>query len=57
MFRLHQRWISNVETGKRNPSYGNLRRLAARLELPASELPRRAEGVEASLADDESTTL
>jgi transcriptional regulator with XRE-family HTH domain len=57
VFRLHQRWISNVETGKRNPSYGNLRRLAAGLELPASELPRRAEGVEASLADDESTTL
>jgi transcriptional regulator with XRE-family HTH domain len=49
--------ISNVETGKRNPSYGNLRRLSAGLELPASELPRRAEGVEASLADDESTTL
>jgi hypothetical protein len=36
---------------------GKPRRLAARLELPASELPRRAEGVEASLADDESTTL
>ena len=27
---LHQRWISNVETGKRNPSYGSLRRLARR---------------------------
>jgi transcriptional regulator with XRE-family HTH domain len=25
---LHQRWISNVETGKRNPSYASLRRLA-----------------------------
>jgi transcriptional regulator with XRE-family HTH domain len=45
---LHQRWISNVETGKRNPSYGSLRRLAAGLDLSASELLARAEQVEAS---------
>jgi transcriptional regulator with XRE-family HTH domain len=44
---LHQRWISNVETGKRNPSYGSLRRLAAGLELSASELLARAEQIEA----------
>jgi transcriptional regulator with XRE-family HTH domain len=44
---LHQRWISNVETGKRNPSYASLRRLAAGLELSASELLARAEQVEA----------
>jgi transcriptional regulator with XRE-family HTH domain len=44
---LHQRWISNVETGKRNPSYTSLRRLAAGLELTASELLARAEAVEA----------
>jgi transcriptional regulator with XRE-family HTH domain len=43
---LHQRWISNVETGKRNPSYGSLRRLAAGLELSASELLARAEQIE-----------
>jgi transcriptional regulator with XRE-family HTH domain len=43
---LHQRWISNIETGKRNPSYGSLRRLAAGLELSASELVARAERVE-----------
>jgi transcriptional regulator with XRE-family HTH domain len=40
---LHQRWISNVENGHRNPSYSSLRRLAAGLELTASELIRRAE--------------
>jgi len=40
---LHQRWISNVETGVRNPSYGSLRRLANGLELATSELVRRAE--------------
>jgi transcriptional regulator with XRE-family HTH domain len=40
---LHQRWISNVETGKRNPSYSSLRRLAAGLRLSTSELIARAE--------------
>ena len=50
---LHQRWISNVETGKRNPSYGSLRRLAAGLELSASELLARAEQIEA----EESATV
>ena len=45
---LHQRWISNIETGKRNPSYGSLRRLAAGLDLTASELLSRAEQIEAS---------
>ena len=47
---LHQRWISNVETGKRNPSYGSLRRLSAGLELSASELLARAEQIEAGNA-------
>jgi len=44
---LHQRWISNVETGKRNPSFASLRRLAAALDLTASELLARAEQIEA----------
>jgi len=43
---LHQRWISNVENGKRNPSYASLRRLASGLELPLSELVARAERLE-----------
>lgn len=43
---LHQRWISNVETGKRNPSYASLRRLAHALDLTASELIARAEQIE-----------
>lgn len=45
---LHQRWISNVENGKRNPSYASLRRLAAGLNLSASELLARAEHIENS---------
>jgi transcriptional regulator with XRE-family HTH domain len=43
---LHQRWISNVETGKRNPSYASLRRLAAGLDLTTSQLIARAEALE-----------
>lgn len=44
---LHQRWISNVETGKRNPSYSSLRRLAAGLDTSASALLAEAERIEA----------
>lgn len=43
---LHQRWVSNVETGKRNPSYASLRRLAAALELTTAQLISRAEACE-----------
>jgi transcriptional regulator with XRE-family HTH domain len=43
---IHQRWISNVETGKRNPSYTSLRRLAKALELKTSELIALAEALE-----------
>jgi transcriptional regulator with XRE-family HTH domain len=44
---LHQRWISNVENGKRNPSYASLKRLATGLDLATSELIARAEQIEA----------
>lgn len=47
---LHQRWISNVETGRLNPSYASLRRLAAALGLPAAELIARAEAIEEVVA-------
>src|SRR6202035_822924 len=40
---LHQCWISNVETGTRNPSYASLRHLAAGLDLATSQLIARAE--------------
>jgi transcriptional regulator with XRE-family HTH domain len=43
---LHQRWISNVETGKRNPSYASIHRLATGLDITASELIARAERLE-----------
>jgi transcriptional regulator with XRE-family HTH domain len=53
---LHQRWISNVENGWRNPSYSSLRRLAAALDLSASELIARAEQIEAQGAPAEPAT-
>lgn len=43
---LHQRWISNVENGHRNPSYSSLRRLATGLDLTTAELIARAERIE-----------
>ncbi len=43
---IHQRYISNVETGKRNPSYGSLRRIAEALQMRTSELVARAEDAE-----------
>lgn len=42
----HQRYLSNIETGKRNPSYASLRRLATSLDLTTSQLIARAEAVE-----------
>jgi transcriptional regulator with XRE-family HTH domain len=54
--KLHQRWVSNIETGKRNPSYGSLRRLAAGLGLSVSELTARAEQIEAGGSSDPATT-
>jgi transcriptional regulator with XRE-family HTH domain len=47
---LHQRWISNVETGRRNPSYGSLRRLGTALDSRASELIAGAELLETEAA-------
>ncbi len=48
--QLHQRWISNVETGKRNPSYASLRKLAVALELSTAQLIAQAEACEAGEA-------
>ena len=48
---LHQRYVSNVENGWRNPSYASLRKLAAALGVSTSELIARAEQIEAGAAD------
>ncbi|HWT92342.1 MAG TPA: helix-turn-helix transcriptional regulator [Solirubrobacteraceae bacterium] len=40
---LHRTYIGGIERGERNLSYTNLLRLAASLDVSASELVRRAE--------------
>lgn len=47
---LHQRWISNVEQGWRNPSLLSLRRLAEALGISVSELLAAAERHERDLS-------
>jgi transcriptional regulator with XRE-family HTH domain len=42
---FRQSWISNVEHGRRNPSWSNVVRLADGLGVRASTLVRRAEGL------------
>lgn len=54
---LHQRWISNVENGHRNPSYSSVRRLANGLGVAASALVGRAELLEAQSGEAASSGL
>jgi transcriptional regulator with XRE-family HTH domain len=43
---MHRTYLGGIERGERNPSYTNIRRLAAALEVNASELLARAERLE-----------
>jgi transcriptional regulator with XRE-family HTH domain len=43
---MHRTYLGGIERGERNPSYTNIRRLAAALEVNASELLARAEHLE-----------
>jgi transcriptional regulator with XRE-family HTH domain len=42
---MHRTYVSEIERGLRNPSYRNLVKLAAALELSLSELVARAERI------------
>lgn len=42
---MHRTYVSEIERGLRNPSYRNLVKLAAALEVPLSELVGRAERI------------
>ncbi|MEJ7784756.1 MAG: helix-turn-helix transcriptional regulator [Solirubrobacteraceae bacterium] len=44
---LHPTWISHLESGRENPAWGTVRRLAAALEVPLSTLAERAERLQA----------
>jgi transcriptional regulator with XRE-family HTH domain len=43
---LHPTWISHLESGRENPAWGTVRRLAVALEIPLSALAERAERLE-----------
>lgn len=43
---LHPTWISHIESGRINPTWGNVRRIAAGLQVPLPELAALAEEFE-----------
>lgn len=50
---IHPTWISHLESGRNNPAWGSVRRIAAALDLRVSELAARAEELEdAGRCDD-----
>lgn len=44
---MHRTYVGDIERGLRNPSYRNLVKLAAALEVPLSELVAHAERIAA----------
>ena len=44
---IHPTWISHIESGRVNPTWGNVRRIAGGLQVPLSELAALAEVLEA----------
>jgi transcriptional regulator with XRE-family HTH domain len=47
MVGIHPTWISHIESGRVNPTWGNVRRIAAGLKVPLSVLAALAEDFEA----------
>ena len=43
---LHPTWISHLESGRENPAWGTVRRLATALDVPLSLLAERAESLQ-----------
>jgi transcriptional regulator with XRE-family HTH domain len=44
---IHPTWISHIESGRVNPTWGNVRRIAQGLRIPLPELAALAEDLEA----------
>jgi transcriptional regulator with XRE-family HTH domain len=40
---IHPTWISHIESGRNNPAWGSVRRIAAALGITVSELAKLAE--------------
>jgi transcriptional regulator with XRE-family HTH domain len=43
---IHPTWISHIESGRINPTWGNVRRIAKGLGVPLEELAEKAEELE-----------
>jgi transcriptional regulator with XRE-family HTH domain len=43
---IHPTWISHIESGRVNPTWGNVRRIAISLRVPLVELAALAEDLE-----------
>jgi transcriptional regulator with XRE-family HTH domain len=48
---IHPTWISHIESGRINPTWGNVRRIAAGLKVPLEELAALAEEFERKLGE------
>lgn len=46
---IHATWISHIESGRINPTWGNVRRIAKGLEVPLPRLAELAEKLEREL--------
>jgi transcriptional regulator with XRE-family HTH domain len=46
---IHPTWISHIESGRINPTWGNVRRIARGLKVPLSRLAQLAEDYEEEL--------
>ena len=48
---IHPTWISHIESGRINPTWGNVRRIAAGLKVPLEQLAALAEEYERKLGE------
>lgn len=46
---IHPTWISHIESGRINPTWGNVRRIARGLKVPLPQLAQLAEDFERKL--------
>jgi transcriptional regulator with XRE-family HTH domain len=46
---IHPTWISHIESGRINPTWGNVRRIARGLKVPLAQLAELAEKYEKEL--------
>ena len=48
---IHPTWISHIESGRINPTWGNVRRIAKGLKVPLEQLAALAEEFERKLGE------